>query len=104
VLELQGYDVRQAASGEEALQLLDGWRPDVLLSDVGLPGMDGYELMRRIRQIPEQRPLLALAVTGYGAEEDRAQALAAGFDGHVIKPLDPSLLDRRIRETLPERA
>jgi CheY-like chemotaxis protein len=100
VLSLLGYQTRGAASAEEALALLADWRPDVILSDIGLPRIDGYELMRRIRRLPELSGVVALAVSGYGAREDREQALAAGFDGHITKPLDIAALDHQLRELL----
>jgi PAS domain S-box-containing protein len=100
VLELLGYEVREAASAEEALALLAGWQPDAILSDIGLPGTDGCELMQRVRQMPEQTGVVAVAITGYGTREDRDSALAAGFDLHVAKPLDLTALDRQLQELL----
>jgi CheY-like chemotaxis protein len=104
VLELLGYEVRQAPSADHALALLAEWRPDAILSDIGLPGTDGCELMRRVRRVPEQAGVVAVAVTGFGTREDREQALAAGFNAHVPKPLDMLALDRQIRELLAVRA
>jgi signal transduction histidine kinase len=101
VLSLLGYQTRGAASADEALALLAGWRPDIILSDIGLPRVDGYELIRRIRRLPELTGVVALAVTGYGTGDDREQALAAGFDGHLTKPLDVAALDRQLRDLLP---
>jgi PAS domain S-box-containing protein len=103
VLELLGYEVREAASADAALALLAGWHPDAILSDIGLPGTDGCELMRRVRQMPAQADVVAVAITGYGTREDREHALSAGFNAHVPKPLDLLALDRQIRELLAAR-
>jgi CheY-like chemotaxis protein len=64
-----------------------------MLVDIGLPGMDGYEVARRVRQDPRLRPLVLVALTGYGREEDKRQALAAGFDYHLTKPVEPDALN-----------
>lgn len=103
VLELLGYEVREAASAEEALALLAEWRPEAILSDIGLPGTDGCELIRRVRRMPEQAGVVAVAITGYGTSEDREAALTAGFDLHVAKPLDLTALDHQLQELLAGR-
>lgn len=100
VLATFGYQVRSAASAEEALKLLSEWRPAVILSDIGLPGADGYELMRRVRQMPRLAGVVALAATGFGSVEHQREAFAAGFDAHVTKPIDISALDRQLRDLL----
>lgn len=92
LLELEGYFVRAAAGAGEALGLLDSFTPDVVLIDIGLAEMDGYELARRLRQSPWGSRLLLAAVTGYGQPQDRARALAAGFDTHLTKPIKQSEL------------
>lgn len=91
-LEFQGHAVRSAASGEAALELLKTFRPDVVLLDIGLPGEDGYSVARRIRELPEGRDVPLLAVSGYGHEEAIARSLEAGFDQHLVKPVDPDKL------------
>lgn len=95
VLEDRGARVRTAASYDGALQALQqGW-PDVLVSDIGLPGRDGYELARRIRQMEQERALARLpliALTAFARPEDQAKTLQAGFDLHLTKPLRPHLL------------
>jgi signal transduction histidine kinase/CheY-like chemotaxis protein len=89
LLELAGHTVHVAADGEAALQRLRAEHADVVLLDIGLPGMDGYELARRIRaELDTERKLVLAAVTGYGLPEDRRRSAAAGFDAHLIKPLD----------------
>ena len=64
-----------------------------MLVDIGLPGMDGYEVARRVRQHPQLAGAALVALTGYGREEDRARALDAGFDHHLVKPVDPDVLE-----------
>jgi CheY-like chemotaxis protein len=84
---------------------VDAFRPEVALIDLGLPGMDGYEVARELRSRPETKAIRLVAVTGYGQADDRRRALAAGFDQHVTKPVDASMLDDLLgRPTLePER-
>jgi two-component system CheB/CheR fusion protein len=66
--------------------------PDVMLVDIGLPGMDGYELARRVRHEPDLDRVVLVALTGYGREADKQQAMAAGFDYHLVKPVSPDAL------------
>ena len=91
-LELGGHDVRTAADGAEALVAADLFKPDVVVLDIGLPVLDGYEVAARLRQSPSLRHALLLALTGYGQREDRVHAETAGFDRHFVKPADPSAL------------
>ena len=96
LLRLHGHAVRTAADGTHALQLALELRPDVLVLDIGMPGMNGYEVARQVRsQAWGGQPLL-VAATGWGQEDDRQQALAAGFDTHLTKPFDPQLLSELI--------
>ena len=88
LLELAGHSVRVVQDGEVALVAARAEPPEIMLIDVGLPGMDGYELVRRLRQIPALDGSLLIALTGYGRDEDKQQALAAGFDHHLTKPVD----------------
>jgi PAS domain S-box-containing protein len=88
LLQFSGHEVHVAHEGEAALRLADAVRPDAVLLDVGMPGMDGYEVARRLRQRPGTKDLVIIAVTGYGAEADRRQARAAGFDHHLTKPIE----------------
>lgn len=90
--ELSGHDVRTAADGGEALVAADLFAPDVVVLDIGLPVLDGYEVARRLRQTPVGKAALLLALTGYGQREDRQNAEAAGFDHHFVKPADPMVL------------
>jgi CheY-like chemotaxis protein len=91
ILRSAGCEVVAAGSVPEAIEALEGFRPDVLVSDIGMPGEDGYALLRRIRQRPEPwaRQLPALAVSAYAREEDRIRSLAVGFQMHITKPFEP---------------
>jgi CheY-like chemotaxis protein len=91
LLELDGHVVMAAAEGVEALELARAKDPDIALVDIGLPGIDGYEVARRIRAAGDKRPLL-IALTGYGQPEDRRRATEAGFDSLLVKPVDPAAL------------
>jgi signal transduction histidine kinase/ActR/RegA family two-component response regulator/PAS domain-containing protein len=87
-----GHDVRVEHSSARALGSAREWRPDAGLFDIGLPGMDGYELARQMRSQPETARMMLAAVTGYGDRADVAAALDAGFDHHLVKPVDPQQL------------
>ncbi len=88
LLQLSGHEVQTAFSGAAALELLRGFRPDVAFLDIGMPGMNGFELARRIRAEPELAGVTLVAVTGWGQDEDRRQSLGAGLDHHLTKPVD----------------
>ena len=92
ILRSSGADVTAAANAEEALEQVEQWRPDILVSDIGLPGDDGYVLIQKLRQRQGDygRSMPALAVTAYARAEDRTRALSAGFQLHVAKPLEPA--------------
>jgi CheY-like chemotaxis protein len=94
LLELMGHEVRLAYDGPSALEVSAEFVPDVALIDVGLPGMDGYEVARRIREQPDLRHTVLIAQTGWGRDEDREESRLAGFDHHLAKPLDHDLLER----------
>lgn len=101
-LRAAGHAVAVAAQAQGALEQAVQEAPEVLVLDIGLPGMDGYELARRLRRLPGTADALFIALTGYGQEQDRAQARAAGFDYHLLKPVDVEQLLRVVREA--ERA
>ena len=89
-----GAEVRTCESAHEALQTLEEWRPDVLMSDIGMPGEDGYSLINKVRSLPAERGghTPAAAFTAYAREEDRNRALAAGYQMHIAKPVSSSQL------------
>ena len=91
LLELEGHVVAAAGEGHEALELVRATDPDIALVDIGLPGIDGYEVARRVRALDGRRPVL-IALTGYGQPEDRRRASEAGFDDLLVKPVDPTAL------------
>jgi DNA-binding response OmpR family regulator len=86
ILRAIGHDVRTAADGYEAVKLVETFTPDVAILDIGLPGMDGYELATKLGAIAKGAKLIALS--GYGQESDRVKSHAAGFDRHLVKPVD----------------
>lgn len=99
-LEAHGARVRPAATAAEALGLAAEWRPQLLVSDLGLPGIDGYALLQAIRAKTAHRALVAVAVTAFARPDDRARALAAGFEEHIAKPVDPDTLVRTLAAAL----
>jgi CheY-like chemotaxis protein len=94
LLEIWGYEVRAAHDGLSAVTAVPEFHPDVVLLDIGLPGIDGYEVARRLRRRPELGGLLIVAVTGYGQDGDRQRAREAGCDHHLVKPVDLEVLRR----------
>jgi len=97
MLELAGHVVYEAADGMAGLALVDAERPDVGIIDIGLPRMDGYQVARRIRDLPHGRDMLLLALTGYGSPADVKQSEQHGFNHHLVKPVDPDYLTQVIR-------
>jgi PAS domain S-box-containing protein len=93
LLRLQGHEVRVAHSGPAALDLAASYRPDLIFLDIGMPGMDGYEVARRIRQTPDLTPVVLAALTGWGQKEDRRRTAEAGFDHHLVKPVESKALE-----------
>jgi two-component system cell cycle response regulator DivK len=100
VLEHAGFSVVVARSGETGVDLAVEQQPDLVLLDLGLPGIDGHEALRRLRASPRTRSLPVVAVTAYAMAADRARALEAGFDGYLEKPLDVLSLPRDVRRFL----
>ena len=92
LLRLNGHEVEVAYDGESALSIAATFAPDIAFLDIGLPGMDGYEVARRLRTLPGLEALRLIAVTGYGQDKDKAAALAAGFHLHLTKPVEPGEL------------
>jgi signal transduction histidine kinase/DNA-binding response OmpR family regulator len=104
LLRLVGCEVHLAHDGEEALRLVPRVRPDAVLLDIGLPRMNGYEVAERIRSDPENRDILIVAVSGYGQQEHRLRSKQAGFDQHVVKPIEPSVLSGLLATLSSQRA
>jgi two-component system, cell cycle response regulator DivK len=96
VLELHGYVVEGVETGEEALEVIGERRPDVVLLDVQLPGIDGVETLRRLRSDPQTADLPVVAVTAYAMRGDRDQFLADGFDAYIAKPIDVRALPHQV--------
>src|SRR5579863_8292785 len=86
LLELSGHQVAAAANGRTGLETIRATQPEIALVDIGLPLMDGHEVARRVRALPECDNVYLVALTGHGRREDRQRALAAGFDAHLVKP------------------
>ncbi|HEY4589435.1 MAG TPA: ATP-binding protein, partial [Thermoanaerobaculia bacterium] len=97
-LELSGHEVELAASGTDGIQAARESHPEVVLCDLGLPGMTGYEVATALRRDPETRSAKLIAVTGYGRDEDRRRSKEAGFDLHLTKPVDPAQLKALLQE------
>ena len=88
LLSQEGFACRTAENGAEGLALIDELLPDVAILDVGLPGMDGFEMARRLRSDPRHAGLFLVALTGYGQAAERARGREAGFDEHLVKPVN----------------
>ena len=101
LLSANGYALLEAQTGEEGLKIAQTERPDLILMDIQLPGMDGYEVTRLIRADPMLRHIPIIAVTSYALSGDDQKAFAAGCDGYVTKPFSPRQLLAKIREFLP---
>jgi CheY-like chemotaxis protein len=92
-----GHTVHLAFDGEQALQLAEALRPDVVLLDLGMPRLNGYEVCRRIRAEPWGAAMVLVAQTGWGRDDDRRRSREAGFDHHLTKPVDPAALQALFR-------
>ena len=93
LLALSGHDARIAGDGARGLALADDFRPEVVFCDLGLPGMSGYEVAKALRSRPFGRDIVIAALTGYGQPCDREKTAQAGFDAHLVKPVDPSVIE-----------
>ncbi len=89
LLELEGHEVQVVHDGRQAIDAARAFAPNAVLLDIGLPGLDGYEVARRLRAEPMTRACLLIAITGYGQSDDHARSEAAGFDSHLVKPVEP---------------
>ncbi|HEX6316548.1 MAG TPA: ATP-binding protein [Gemmatimonadaceae bacterium] len=97
LLKMMGHSVEHANSGPEAIERAIEFRPDLMLIDIGMPGMEGYEVARRIRQKPDLGNVHLVAQTGWGGDVDRERSRAAGFDGHLVKPISPASIEEVLR-------
>ncbi|HEX6793722.1 MAG TPA: ATP-binding protein [Casimicrobiaceae bacterium] len=101
-LQLMGHEVRVANDGEKAIQLAGEFRPQTIFLDLGMPGINGYEACRRIRDESWGKNMRVIAITGWGQDEDRRKSAIAGFDMHLVKPVNPETLGQLLRD--PDRA
>ena len=94
LLEFEGHETHRAHDGADAVRVAERVRPDVVLMDIGLPVLNGYEACRRIRSHAWSADMMLVAITGWGQEDDREQSRSAGFDVHLVKPVDHDELRR----------
>src|SRR5688572_30739245 len=94
LLQAKGHDTRVAVEGEGAISVADDFQPNCVVLDLGLPGMDGYEVARRLRERPYGTAMVLVALTGWAGKEVRTKAAAAGFDYHLVKPVNWEELER----------
>lgn len=94
LLKLKGHQVDACYDGQNAIKAAESKPPEAILLDISMPGMSGYEVCRHIRETPWGKAIVIVALTGFGKEEDRQRTREAGFDGHLVKPVDlPTLMD-----------
>lgn len=93
LLALSGHDARTAADGLRGIRLAQDFQPEVVFCDLGLPGMSGYEVAKELRALPFGREMILAALTGFGQPSDREKTAQAGFDAHLVKPVDPAVIE-----------
>src|SRR5262249_41008758 len=98
LLRIMGNDTETAHDGLETLRVGAAFRPDVILLDIGMPRLDGYETARRIRQTPWGKPVVLVAKTGWGQDDDKRRSREVGFNFHMVKPVDPAALVKMLAE------
>jgi CheY-like chemotaxis protein len=103
LLEVRGYTVVEACDGEEALRVIEQTQPDILLLDIGMPVLDGFGVVRALRQNPRLATLPVLAVTAYAMQGDREGILSAGFDGYLSKPVNARSLTDELERLSTKR-
>ena len=103
LLQVYGHEVEVAFDGGAALRLAPEFRPELVFLDIGLPGMTGYEVARKLRQEPSLAHIRIVALSGYGTESDQARSKEAGFDRHLVKPIDPNVIPAVIAAELPDQ-
>jgi CheY-like chemotaxis protein len=100
LLEMRGYTVEEACDGEAALRMVDQIRPDLLLLDIGMPLIDGFGVIRQLRENPLFAALPVVAITAYAMQGDRERILSSGFDGYLSKPVNAQLLAQELDRLL----
>jgi len=103
ILKLNGHETVPVYSASDALQRAAAFKPEVVLLDIGLPGMDGYEVAQKLRELPGMRDIRLIAVTGYGRSDDRIRAREAGFDEHLTKPVEFAALQKTLAAIRPRQ-
>jgi CheY-like chemotaxis protein len=96
VLAINGHETRMAHDGVQAVEEAQAFKPDVVFLDIGMPTVDGHETARRIRREPWGQAMVLVALTGWGQTEDRRRSKEAGFDHHLVKPADPTVVEKLI--------
>lgn len=104
ILQMQGHETRTAKDGADALEAASQFQPDVVLLDIGMPKLNGYETARRLRSDPGGKQILLVALTGWGQESDRLRSSAAGFDAHLVKPVRVDQIERLLADHRPIQA
>jgi CheY-like chemotaxis protein len=102
LLETRGYTVDEACDGQVALRMIEQTRPDILLLDIGMPVLDGFAVVRKIRENPRLATLPVLAVTAFAMQGDREKILNSGFDGYLSKPVNAALLVEELKRLVPK--
>jgi len=102
LLELMGHTVQHVNDGEAAVQSAIAFQPQIVLLDIGMPKVNGYEACRQIRAQPGGTDIMLVAITGWGQPEDRLSSKGAGFDQHLIKPVDPTMLENMLASVVPK--
>lgn len=97
LLEMLGHETRIAHDGVEALEVADGFEPEVILLDIGMPRLNGYDTCRKLRERTWGKRALIVACSGWGQEEDRRKSREAGFDQHLVKPVSPDVITRLLQ-------
>src|SRR5262249_13664883 len=103
LLTILGHQALAVYDGFQALERMKAFHPDVVVLDIGLPGIDGREVARRLRTLPALQNVLLIALTGYGQEKDRIASYEAGINYHLVKPLDPEVIGKLISAHVVER-
>jgi CheY-like chemotaxis protein len=98
LLRLDGHEVHVALDGLQAVEVFAREKPEVVILDIGMPGLSGHEAARRIRELPSEHPVILIAVTGWGQKADKDRAAASGFDHHFTKPVEPTVLSELLQK------